>query len=245
MSSSNLFSNAMFTYRIRHTQRACKTRIIVTPDKIEVVAPLHVSDDMLHQFVREQTHWITNAIEKLKVRATQLQNLSPKTYHHGASIPFQGKTYLLALAPSQLKRIKIQHSHVFTAHIPHARWDTISSNEIRSAIIRWMKINIKLTVQQMVLKHGSRYQLFPKSISIKSQKSRWGSCGIHNDIAINWLLALAPLEILEYVVVHELCHIKEKNHSKQFWELVGQHLPDYGNARLWLKRHGHILMLGL
>jgi predicted metal-dependent hydrolase len=234
-----------FSYQIKRTRRASKTRIVVTSEKIVVIAPLHVSDDMLHQFVKDKWSWITSAAQKLKTRTAQLQSFGPNTYHHGASIPYQGKTYPLLLVPTKLKRIKIEHSDIFNAHIPHTQWDTISSDEIRAAIIRWMKNNIKLSVEQMVSKHGPTNQLFPKSIIIKSQRSRWGSCGIHNDITINWLLALAPLEILEYVVVHELCHIREKNHSKQFWSLVAQHLPDYRNARLWLKQHGQRLMLGI
>nr|WP_024298802.1 SprT family zinc-dependent metalloprotease [Methylomicrobium lacus] len=234
-----------FTYQIKRTPRASKTRIVVTLEKIEVIAPFHISDDRLHQFVKEQWSWITDAVRKLKSRAAQHQSLAPKAYHDGASIPYQGKTYPLSLAPTDLKKIKIEHALTFTAHIPHAQWDTIGSEEIRAAIIRWMKINVKMTVEQLVCRHGPKHQLFPKSIVIKSQKSRWGSCGIHNDIAINWLLALAPLEILEYVVVHELCHIQEKNHSKQFWALVAQHLPTYRSARLWLKQHGRTLMLGI
>lgn len=234
-----------YSYQIKRTRRASKTRIVVTSEKIEVIAPLYVTDDMLHQFVKDKWPWITNAVQKLKARTAQLQSFGPNTYHHGASIPYQGKTYPLSLVPTKLKRIKIEHSDIFNAHIPHAQWETISSDEIRSAIIRWMKSNIKLSVEQMVSQHGPTNQLFPKSITIKSQRSRWGSCGIHNDITINWLLALAPLEILEYVVVHELCHIREKNHSKQFWLLVAQHLPDYRNARLWLKQHGQRLMLGI
>jgi predicted metal-dependent hydrolase len=232
-------------YQIKRTQRASRTRIVVTSEKIEVIAPLHVSDDVLHQFVKDKWHWITSTVHKLQARKAHLQSLAPSTYHHGAAIPYQGKTYPLCLAPTKLKRIKIEHSDAFKAHIPHTQWDTVSSEEIRFALIRWMKSNVKLTVEQLVLQHGPKYQLFPKSITIKSQKSRWGSCGIHNDITINWLLALAPLEILEYVVVHELCHIKEKNHSKHFWALVAQHQPNYRSARLWLKQHGQILMLGL
>lgn len=234
-----------FSYLIKRTSRASKTRIVVTLEKIEVIAPFHISDDMLHHFVKEQYQWIINAVQKLKSRAAQHQSLAPTIYQDGASIPYLGKTYSLSLTQTKLKRIKIEHSHIFTAHIPHTQWDTISSEEIRSAIIRWMKINIKITVEQIVAMHAPKHQLFPKSISIKSQKSRWGSCGVHNDITINWLLALAPFEILEYVVVHELCHIQEKNHSKRFWSLVALHLPNYQNARLWLKQHGHALMLGI
>jgi predicted metal-dependent hydrolase len=233
------------SYQIKRSPKASRTRIVVTSEKIEVIAPLHVSDAALHQFVKEQWNWIINAVQKIKARTAHIQSLAPQTYHHGASIPYQGKTYRLFLMPTKLKRIKVEHSDVFNAHIPHTQWDTVDSEEIRSAIIQWMKINVKITVEQMVLQHGPKQHLFPKSISIKSQKSRWGSCGIHNDITINWLLALAPLEILEYVVVHELCHIKEKNHSKYFWALVAQHLPNYRTARLWLKQHGSALMLGI
>jgi len=233
------------SYQIKRTHRATKTRIVVTLDKIEVIAPFHVSDEMLHQFVKTQWDWVTHAVHKLKTRAAHHQCLAPKAYQEGASIPYQGRTYPLSLTQTQKKRIKIEHALVFTAHIPVTRWDTISSDELRSAIIRWMKLTIKATVAQMILQHGPTHQLFPRSITIKSQKSRWGSCGIHNDISINWLLALAPLEILEYVVVHELCHIQEKNHSKSFWFLVAQHLPNYRSARLWLKQHGGTLMLGI
>lgn len=234
-----------FSYQIKRTARVSKTRIVVTPDKIEVVAPQHVSDAMLHQFVMEQWLWITQAVEKLKARAAHHHSFAPKSYEEGAPVPYQGKTYPLTLSPTKLKKIKIEHSHVFTAHIPQTQWETVTSEQIRSALIRWMKLNIRLTVERLVLEHGPKHQLFPRSISIKAQKSRWGSCGIHNDIAINWLLALAPIEILEYVVVHELCHIKEKNHSLHFWTLVAHHLPEYHHARHWLKQHGSKLMLGL
>jgi predicted metal-dependent hydrolase len=82
-------------------------------------------------------------------------------------------------------------------------------------------------------------------LRIKTQKSRWGSCGPNNDINLNWLLMLAPAAALEYVVVHELCHIKHKNHSAAFWQLVAEHLPNYQQQRHWLKQHGARVMQGL
>jgi predicted metal-dependent hydrolase len=73
-------------------------------------------------------------------------------------------------------------------------------------------------------------------------KTRWGSCGPRNDININWLLAFAPETVLEYVVVHELCHIRERNHSMAFWSLVAKHLSNYAQERRWLHAHGAGLM---
>jgi predicted metal-dependent hydrolase len=121
----------------------------------------------------------------------------------------------------------------------------VHNENIRSALINWTKKQAKMQVEQLVTQHAHKNRLFPRTINIKTQKSRWGSCGIHNDININWLLMLAPIEVLEYVVVHELCHIRVKNHSRQFWTLVAEHLPGYQQHRQWLKKHGSRLMLGL
>lgn len=81
------------------------------------------------------------------------------------------------------------------------------------------------------------------SISIRDQKTRWGSCSGRGNLSFNWRLILAPPEILDYVVVHELCHLTHMNHSKDFWGLVGKVLPDYKDRRKWLKENGHTLRL--
>lgn len=75
-------------------------------------------------------------------------------------------------------------------------------------------------------------------IRIGDQKTRWGSCSSKGTISYNWHLILMPERIIDYVVVHELCHILEMNHSPRFWNKVGEMLPDYKESRLWLKKHG-------
>ncbi len=81
------------------------------------------------------------------------------------------------------------------------------------------------------------------SIAIRSQKTRWGSCSSRGTLSFNWRLMLAPPAILDYVVVHELCHLRHMNHSKDFWACVETILPDYKAHRKWLKEHGHELTL--
>ena len=81
------------------------------------------------------------------------------------------------------------------------------------------------------------------SITIRDQKTRWGSCSGRGTLSFNWRLILAPPEILDYVVVHELCHLTHMNHSKEFWNLVGSVIPDYKIRRKWLKENGHTLKL--
>lgn len=83
------------------------------------------------------------------------------------------------------------------------------------------------------------------TITIRDQKTRWGSCSSKGNLSFNWRLILAPPQVLDYVVVHELCHRKEMNHSKQFWELVESVMPDYAVHRKWLKDNGNELSLDL
>lgn len=80
-------------------------------------------------------------------------------------------------------------------------------------------------------------------ISIRKQKSRWGSCSREGNLSFNCLLVMTPPEVLDYVVVHELSHRLEMNHSQRFWREVGRILPDYNKARMWLKENGNQLML--
>lgn len=85
---------------------------------------------------------------------------------------------------------------------------------------------------------GVRYE----RIRIAGQRTRWGSCSARGTLSFNWRLALAPLEVTDYVVVHELCHLRQRNHSRAFWALVEQHRPGYRAPRAWLREHGSELL---
>lgn len=230
-----------FSYQIRRSPRATRVRIVVTLNKIEVVAPLAVTEQHLHKFVSDKQQWILASQSKLLSKAPT-QTAAPIRYRANSLIPYQGQPYPLVLTKTQQKQVKIQFDNGFIVQHPDSLDDEQSHNAIKNALIAWLKQQAKAQVHYYVSRHMATYQLKPRSIIIRKQKSRWGSCGIHNDININWLLIMAPPEVLEYVVVHELCHIKERNHSPAFWRLVGQHLPNYEQQRAWLKQHGLALM---
>jgi len=148
----------------------------------------------------------------------------------------------LVVLPSKLKTIKISLGDQLCAHVPQGMMAADYSAPLKQALERWLKKQALQKVKDFVQLHAVKRQLWPRTMTIKTQKSRWGSCGIHNDIHINWLLIMAPPEVLEYVVVHELCHIEVRNHSPKFWALVHEHLPMYKQSRQWLKQHGSQLM---
>lgn len=240
-----MLQEVAFKYSIRRSQRATKVRIIVSLNKVEVVAPLKVPEKSINQFVESKKQWIISALKKIAERPVKHNLLQPAIYTEGVDISYQGQAYKLTIKSSKLKRIKVEFDNRFIAHVPEFHNANDCSDIIKNALANWMKKQSLQHVEHWVKLHAAKKNLYPRSIRIKSQKSRWGSCGIHNDIQINWLLIMAPPDVLEYVVVHELCHIQERNHSQKFWTLVAYHLPDYKHRQQWLKQHGCLLMQGL
>lgn len=234
-------------YSLRRSARAKQTRIVVRADKVEVVAPPHVSEASIQRFVQQQQNWIEQARKRVAAKAGSVQDLAPSHYVDGALVPYQGRQLPLTIKPGKAKTPKLQllEDSQFIAYLPANHDPDHSSERIRLLLENWMKQQAKILALQIIQQHAPRFDLQPRALRIKTQKSRWGSCGPKNDINLNWLLMLAPPEILEYVVVHELCHIRYKNHSAAFWGLVAAHLPDYLQRRRWLKQHGASVMRGL
>ncbi len=211
-----------------------------------MVAPLRISESKIHAFVKSQQDWVMTTVDKIAQQTQNIARLAPEKYVDGVTIPFQGQQVGIQIKPTSFKKIKIElNRQKIMLHLPVKIPEAEASEQIRLALIACLKSHALQEVKNIVDKYAWQANLYPRFIRIKTQKTRWGSCGAKNDINLNWLLILAPKEVMEYVVVHELCHIKERNHSSNFWQLVEAHLPDYKIQRKWLKHNGRYLMQGL
>jgi len=235
-------------YSIRRSQRAKRARIIVTADAVELVAPVKMSIKLLQQFADSKSEWIEVTQQKIQQKTKNTARLSPLLYNEGSLLMYSGKKYPLSLQFTSCTELSFNFDKAFTAIIPNnLKLDSekVRSDLIRKAYIAWLWQQSLHKVNIAAKKYGGLYQLRPRSIRVREQKSRWGSCGIHDDIYMNWLLILAPEAVLEYVVIHEICHVKYRNHSRYFWGLVADHCPEYKTHRAWLRLHGASLMLGV
>ena len=117
------------------------------------------------------------------------------------------------------------------------------SEKIRKTLVKWLRKRAKEIIGERVRKFQEIMNVQPKEIKIRNYKARWGSHNGKGVITFNLFLVMAPLEIVDYVVVHELAHLIENNHSKKFWCQVEKILPDYRQRRIWLRENGIILRI--
>ena len=115
--------------------------------------------------------------------------------------------------------------------------------EARDLFVEWYKKEAKEKLSERVNYYSNRLQLAPQGIKITSAQSRWGSCSRDNRLCFSWRIIMTPLSVLDYVLIHELAHIKEKNHSRRFWDYLRSVLPGYQEHRRWLREHESLLRL--
>lgn len=162
----------------------------------------------------------------------------PMLIAEDGTIPFQG----VQLTAKELKtsgqrlRVRVMAQSGFEFLVPEGVTpsEELLKAGLFAAIRPWMESTVRRQIEGWVGLEG----MDPRMIRIKRMRSRWGSCGPRGDINLNWILAFMPPEILEYVVFHELCHLRHRDHSAAFWSLVATRIPDWRRRRDWLKREG-------
>lgn len=112
---------------------------------------------------------------------------------------------------------------------------------VKQVLIKWFRLQAANIYKARVDYYAEKLKVNYNRITIKEQKTRWGSCSSKGNLNFNWRVIMAPIEIVDYLVVHELCHLVHMNHSKEFWTLVQSSLPDYEKRQQWLKENGNKL----
>ena len=196
--------------------------------RVVVRAPAHASLAVVQRFLREKADWIRAAQVKMQQAP---QRSHGYRYEEGELLWFLGEKYPLHLVdkvPGGLiyvggKGFLLQHSRKAQAE---------------ALMKAFYKRELRARVQELVRFYAARDGYKPSAVRITSARTRWGSCSRANALNFSFRLALTPPACIEYVVVHELAHTREHNHSARFWQLVNQSLPSFKLPRDWLKKHG-------
>lgn len=222
-------------YQIRHSRRAKRIRIRILPGKVELVVPVGVDEDLALDFLDSKRVWV-----KKKTRALRELGMDviPERFVSGEPVLFRGEQVLLSIEPVDRFDCEVRVESSLVVDVPASWTPEQREAAARRTVLAWLRERTLDDAQAYVQRHVETLGRAPKAVHVKDQKTLWGSCSPDGVIRLNWRLVAAPRQAFEYVVVHELCHLRERNHGPRFWEWVGRLMPGYEDHRAWLRRHG-------
>jgi predicted metal-dependent hydrolase len=215
-----------FVYDVRISARARRIRVCVESDgRVEVVVPRRATRRDAERAVEELRPWIERRLADVNAVRRRLAR-APGT------VPYLGIE--LTLVP-QRARTRV-HRRGEQLLVPQGA-------EADAAIERWYRRQARAEIAPLLDVASVALGRDYTALTIRNQRTRWGSCAASGAMSFNWRLLLAPPEVLEYVVWHEACHLLVMDHSPRFWALLGRHLPEYREPQRWLRHNGSGLQL--
>lgn len=223
----------------RRGVRNINLRLDFSANSVKISAPYYVSDRQIMKFVEEKSDWIKKHFAKhFHKRKTHRQ----PQFASGDKFLLQGQEYDLVVRRKVSKRTQVVLKPL---HIEIAIHEKLTEKEaretVKKALINFYKKIANLVVKERTEHFGKLYGFRYNNITIKTLKSRWGSCSREKNLNFNWRLIMTPTPVLDYVVVHEVCHLKQMNHSPRFWDLVEVQCPKHKQFKKWLREHGQLL----
>lgn len=216
------------------TQRSTKRRsltITVERDRSVVVhAPEGVSDDKIQQVVESKRQWIHEKIGHPQ-KYQSLPHPPGKELVSGESALYLGRQYRIEVVKNGLEDVQFSHRFMVPAE----------GKKRKEALQKWYINKAKEKLAPRVKLHARSLGVDVAGVKIADSRYRWGSCTLKNNVNLNWRLIKAPMSVIDYVIVHELAHLIEPNHTPRFWNIVRAQTPTMEKAKSWLKEHGQLL----
>src|SRR4030066_842842 len=219
------------TYALKRSLRAWRVRLEVRPQTgLTVIVPRSYNIGQLSGLLESKERWISRNL----ARFSHLQSLSAKKeLRSGDTVPYLGR---------DLELVKRENNDgvgdvTLDGNILAVSPGLFKNGILELALEQWYRTEAAKLINERADKLSSQLGTRYKRIVIRGQKTRWGSCSRKKNLSFNWKLIMAPQPVLDYVIIHELTHLKEMNHSKRFWELVAQYCPGWQEHKKWLKQH--------
>ena len=224
--------------RVRRSSRARYASVSVPAlDAVEVVLPRRVANRHVPAILAEKEGWIRRRLRRLAAIEPRAALLGLReagvVWVHGAPVPIQ----LGAGEDGGGWTARLREGRLVISPSRAAAQDTGRED----AVMRWYRREARRRIRELVGREATVLGVTPSGVSVRDQSTRWGSCSSAARLSFSWRLLLAPFDVLDYVVVHELCHLRELNHSTAFWRHVEQARPGYRRQLEWLRDFGEEL----
>lgn len=217
--------------QVIHSKRKTIAIIVKKDGSVIVRAPLRATRAQIMQFINQKAAWIEKSQSEVLAR---LQSAPGHQYLDGETFYYLGKPYALRV---------VDHASLALALNGDFTLARKAQPRAKQAFARWYRQQAATILADRTAAFATRFGLSFKQVKITTARTRWGSYSSTGTISYSYRLIMAPLEIVDYVIVHELAHIRHRNHSQAYWKQVSAFMPDYRQRAAWLKANGHLFTL--
>lgn len=225
-----------FPVEVIRTDRKRSASIYLEGDGVKVRVPKGLPDGRVRDLIARKSPWIKRKLKDAELKAPP----KPKEFISGETFSYLGRNYRLKVLSGDAPSLKLIGGYLEASISGSSK---TQEEEVRFLLVDWYRIHAQERLEEKTHRYARILQVEPNRVSIKDYKSRWGSCSTTGDIFYNWRIVMAPHRIVDYVVVHELCHLLEHNHSPAYWRHVERTLPGFRECREWLKQNSKRLQI--
>ncbi|MBM6616640.1 M48 family metallopeptidase [Bacillus suaedaesalsae] len=226
------YAGETIRFEIKYKNRGTIGISIDVYGNIEVLAPKKTPNERVIQVLEANWDLVQSKVKETKDR---LNGPQEKVYEDNEKFLYLGKSY----------PIKVVQDHAVTQDPVVLEGEVLliyvkqqNDEKIKQSLRRFYYQQCKALVEERISFYQSNFKTKPRSVKIIDSNTKWGTCDSNLHLTFNWKLAMAPLEVIDYVVVHEMCHMVHLNHDRSFWRLVGKIMPDYKEKEKWLALSG-------
>jgi len=222
------FMGETIRFEIKYKNRTSLAIMIDGYGNIEIHAPKKTPDETILLAVEDQWDLIQQKLTEIKDRFNGPQE---KVYENDKTFLYLGNSYPIKI----FHDMNIAQDHVvFDGEKLHIYVKQLDDEKMKQALTRFYYQQCKALVEKSISSFQRNFKTKPRSVTISDNKRTWGTCDSKQQLTFNWRLAMAPREVIDYVVIHEMCHMVHMNHDRSFWRLVGKIMPDYKEKEKWL-----------
>jgi predicted metal-dependent hydrolase len=232
MKSSIQYGTKTIEFTIIFRQRKTLEIRVEPPNIVSVVAPYGTSEDKVNQYVKKKANWIVQQLYLFK--DTEFRKINRQIVN-GESFLYLGRNYSLQLLDDLSLTKPVVNLYQGKIYI---KTPTRDEQVLQKAMKDWYKKKAIGRITDRVNYFQSYFNKRPTTIKVKEQQKRWGSCTSNKELLFNWRSIMAPSYVLDYIIVHEMCHLYFMNHSQEFWNLLSTVMSDYEQRKEWLKNNG-------
>lgn len=213
---------------------------MIRAGEVSLSAPMGLCEQELHRWLAQKRDWVQAKLQQQQLHADEVP---VRSYSSGDTVIYLGREYPLQVCSAGRSSVSFSDEAGFVVYLSASRGQSSEPERVQAQLHKWFKARARELLLDKTAYICDQLQLTFTDMQLRRTKSKWGHCTSKGVIQYNWLILAAPEAVIDYLVAHEVCHLRHLNHSRSFWNLVAKACPDFKEHKSWLHRYGHTLVV--